>query len=113
VQQSPSTAATSSSVKKFPHFIDLDVSLQNATGVIQNQIPSQLFPMLAVLRSKLILSSHVGLDLAIIQLPSDSLTPAECSHCFTESYIPEISHHPSVYSKSRLYTVRYEAFPNT
>jgi hypothetical protein len=82
VEQSCSTAAaTDSSVKKNPHFMDLEVSLQNATGVTQYQIFIQRFPFPAALRSKLILSSHVGLDLTISQLPLDSMTPTDYSHC--------------------------------
>jgi len=61
--------------------MDLKVSLQNAPGVTQYQIPIQRFPISAALRSKLILSSHVGLDLAISQLPLDSMTPTDYSHC--------------------------------
>ena len=65
--------------------MELEVSLQNATGVHQYQIPIYRFRIPAVLRSVLILSSHVGLDLAISQLPLDSVTPPDYSHCSNAS----------------------------
>jgi hypothetical protein len=76
---------------------------------VSNQIPIQRFPIPTVLGSKLILFFHF----AITRFPLDSAIPTEYSHFSNTNYRPYTSKHPSLYSKSRLYTVCLQAFPNT